>query len=92
MKVKLVYDNDKDKEFMSLIEIKTPFFIDYIDMNSLNGRKEGFKVLNYWSARKLPFIEVTNDKDKLIKVFYSEIGNSVNQFIKWYERKNKEAQ
>lgn len=92
MKVKLVYDNDKDKEFMSLIEIKTPFFIDYIDMNSLNGRKEGFKVLNYWSAKKLPFIEVTNDEDKLIKVFYSEIGNSVNQFIKWYERKNKETQ
>lgn len=92
MKVKLVYDNDKDKEFMSLIEVKTPFFIDYIDMNSLNGRKEGFKVLNYWSAKELPFIEVTNDEDKLIKVFYSEIGNSVNQFIKWYERKNKEAQ
>ena len=45
MKVKLVYDNDKDKEFMSLIEVKTPFFIDYIDMNE-ESRKD---IINIWN-------------------------------------------
>ena len=92
MKVKLIYNNNKDKEFMSLIETKTPFFIDFINMNTLNGRKEGFKILNYWSAKKLPFI-VVEDLEKPV-VFYSEIGElATNQFIKWLnESTSKETQ
>lgn len=89
MKVTIVYDNKKDREFMSLIETKIPFFVDFINMNTVNGRKAGFKLLNYWSAKKLPFV-IVEDNEKLIKVFYSEIGElATNQFIKWLnESKN----
>ena len=89
MKVTIVYDNKKDREFMSLIETKIPFFIDFINMNTVHGRKAGIKLLNYWSAKKLPFV-IVEDNEKLIKVFYSEIGElATNQFIKWLnESKN----
>lgn len=88
MKVTLVYDNIKDKEFLDLTNLKIPFFIDYLNMNNLEGRKSGFKVLNYWSAKKLPFIVVEEDNSKP-KVFYSEIGElATNQFIKWLNGRN----
>lgn len=88
MKVTLVYNNDNDKNYLTLSNTNG-FFINYLNMNSLHGRKEGIKILNYWSARKLPFIEVKDDEDKVVKVFYSELGNSVNQFIKWLQNDSK---
>lgn len=87
--VTIVYDNKQDRELVELINTKLSFFVDFIDMNCVNGRKEGFKILNYWSAKKLPFVVVKeDDTEKLPKVFYSETGNAINQFIKWYESKN----
>lgn len=85
LQVTLVFNDKKDKELLDIINTTIPFFINYIDINTVNGRKEGFKVMNYWSARKLPFIEVKKDNSEdLPKVFYSEIGESaINQFINW---------
>ena len=84
MKAIVIYYNNNDKELLAKIELTIPFLIEYINMNTSEVRKAGFKELNYWSAKKLPFVYVI-DNDKPIKVFYSEIGNAINQFIKWYE-------
>lgn len=81
----IIYDNTKDRELMSLIDIKFPIFVNYVDMNTTEGRKSGFNLLNYWSAKKLPFVILDDleKKDSLPKVFYSEITNGVNQLIKF---------
>lgn len=83
MKVKLIYENKQDMEFLRLLNLKIPFFVDYIDISTVEGRKEGFKILNYWSARKLPFIVVEDDEAKPIKIIYSEVGYAINQFSNW---------
>lgn len=82
MTIHIVYSNESDRKFISLIDTKLPFFIDFIDMNKIDGRKKGFQLLNYWSAKKLPFVVV--EDNELVKVFYSEIGElATNQLIKW---------
>lgn len=81
--ITVIYDNEQDKELLNLIDTTVPFFVDYIDMNNYKGRKDGFKILNYWSAKKLPFVVIESDESAPI-VKYSEIGeNAVNQLIKW---------
>ena len=37
----VVYDNIKDKELLDKIDLGVPFFIDYINLNTKNGRKQG---------------------------------------------------
>lgn len=80
----IVYDNKKDRELLDLIESKFPIFMNYINFNTTHGRKEAFRVKSYWGAIKNPFV-VTNDEDKLIKVFYSDTGgdSAIQQFINW---------
>lgn len=88
--VKVVYDNDKDKELLNQIDTTVPFFIDYIDMNTTNGRKTGFKVLNYWSAKKLPFVVIEDEDPNVLPIVkYSEVGeNAINQLIKFINANN----
>lgn len=88
--VKVVYDNDKDKELLNQIDTTVPFFIDYIDMNTTNGRKVGFKLLNYWSAKKLPFVVIENEDPNVLPIVkYSEVGeNAINQLIKFINANN----
>jgi len=88
--VKVVYDNNKDKELLSQIDTTVPFFIDYIDMNTTNGRKVGFKLLNYWSAKKLPFVVIEDEDPNVLPIVkYSEIGeNAINQLIKFINANN----
>lgn len=83
--VKVIFENKQDKELVMLTDSLTPYFIDFIDMNTINGRKAGFKELNYWSAKKLPFVVLTEDNSETLpKVFYTEIGsNAVNQLINY---------
>lgn len=88
--VKVVYDNNKDKELLNQIDTTVPFFIDYIDMNTTNGRKTGFKVLNYWSAKKLPFVVIEDEDPNVLPIVkYSEVGeNAINQLIKFINANN----
>jgi hypothetical protein len=83
--VKVIFENKQDKELVMLTDSLTPYFVDFIDMNTLDGRKLGFKELNYWSAKKLPFVVLTEDNSETLpKVFYTEIGsNAVNQLINY---------
>lgn len=81
MNAVVVYDNIKDKELLDKIDLGVPFFIDYIDMNTLKGRKEGIRIKNPWGAKANPFIELHDNELKIIKVFYSEVGNACNQLI-----------
>ena len=88
--VKVVYDNNKDKELLSQIDTTVPFFLYYIDMNTTNGRKAGFKLLNYWSAKKLPFVVIEDEDPNVLPIVkYSEIGeNAINQLIKFINANN----
>lgn len=90
MEVIIVYDNKKDKEFISLIDYKFPIFFQYINMNTTKGRKEGYKIKSHFAARLNPFAVVLDDSNKPIKVFYSEAENvisSLTKYINEYEGK-----
>lgn len=84
MKVKIVYDNLKDKELIELVRFSTPYFVEYIDINTKNGKKEGYKIKSEFGARKNPFIVVYDDEDKFIKCFWSENRNACQQFVNYY--------
>lgn len=80
MNVTVVYDNDKDRELLESVDSKFPVFVNLINYNSLKGRKEAFQIKSEWGARLNPFVTVEKD-DKIIKVFYSEKNNAINQLI-----------
>jgi hypothetical protein len=89
VKAKVVYDNIKDKELLDKINLKVPFFIEYINVNTKDGKKEGFRVKSHWGARLNPFVELLDDENKIIKVFYSEKNNAINQLTAYLnESKN----
>ena len=92
MEAIVIYENKKDKEFLDLIDSKIPIFIRYIDYNTIEGRKEAYKVKSHWAARMNPFVVVQEDEE-IIKVFYSESGkNAVQQLINYLnESFNKET-
>ena len=82
MNVRVVYKDLKDKEFLDKINLETPIFIEYIDVNTKKGKSEGWKIMNYYGTRTFPFIEVETDEDKLLP-FYSERGNAIGQLINY---------
>lgn len=83
MNAVVVYDNIKDKELLDKINLGVPFFIDYINVNTVKGKKESYKIKSHWGAKLNPFIELYDDENKIIKVFYSEKQNAVNQLISY---------
>ena len=83
MEAIIIYDNKKDKDFLDLIDSKVPIFITYIDFNTVEGRKEAYQIKSHWAAKLNPFV-VVQEKDKIIKVFYSESGkNAIQQLINY---------
>lgn len=91
MNIKIVYDNNKDKELIELYEFSIPFFMEYIDTRTKDGKKEAYRIKSEYGARKNPFVVITDDKDKFIQCFWSESGNAVQQLInaiKVYDCKN----
>jgi len=84
----VVYDDNKDKELLDKIDLGVPFFIDYVNTRTLKGRKEGYRIKGPWSAKFNPFIELYDENDKIIKVFYSEVGNACNQLIAYLKNEN----
>ncbi len=89
MEAIIVYDDKKDRELLNLVDSKFPIFIEYIDFNTVEGRKEAYRVKSYWGARKNPFV-VVQEEEKIIKVFYTENGkNAIQQLINYLnESKN----
>lgn len=57
--------------------------IHAINSCTLKGKKEAWKLKSHWAAKEDPFILVT-EKDKPIKVFYSETGRDIiNDLIEY---------
>lgn len=84
MKAVVVYEDLKDKELIELVKFNTPFFIEYIDVNTRNGLKESYKIKCKYSARKNPFVVVYTNKDKFVTCFWTESGsNAIQQFINY---------
>lgn len=89
MKVKIVYDNPKDKELIELVEFSAPFFIEFIDTNTKNGRKEAYKIKSQYGAKVNPFIEILDDNNNLIRCFWSEYQNACQLFVNTYKNDSK---
>ena len=84
MNVKVVYKDLKDKEFFDLVDLKTPIFIEFINIDTLKGKKEGWKLMNYYGTTTFPFVELELDKlENRLLPFYSERGNAIGQLINY---------
>ena len=92
MNAKIVYKDLKDKEFLETIDLKTPIFIEFIDINTKKGKKEGFSLMNYYGTRTFPFVELEIDESTIFP-FYGERGNAIGQLINYLNNdyKNQEA-
>lgn len=82
MEAIVIYDNKKDRELLELVDSKFPIFVQYIDFNTKNGRKEAYQIKSNWGARLNPFV-VIQEEEKIIKVFYSEESNAIQQLINY---------
>ena len=82
MTAKVVYKDFKDKEFFDLVDLKTPIFVEFINIDTVKGKKEGWKLMNYYGTTTFPFIELEIDESSRIP-FYSERGNAIGQFINY---------
>lgn len=79
----LVFDDINDLNKVEEV-INSNFYLHYLNINKHNDRSKAFKFKGEWSARLNPFI-LLEEKGKVIKAYYSEIGESaVAQFIKDY--------
>lgn len=85
MKVKVIYENKKDKELIELVRFSTPFFVEYIDATTKNGKKESYRIKSPFAAKMNPFIVVYDDEDNFVSAFYSEKSNACQQFIDLYK-------
>jgi len=83
MTATVVYKDLKDKEFLDKINLEIPFFFEYIDINTVKGKKEGWKLMNYYGTNKFPFVEIDNEIP-----FYSEEGNAIFQLINYLNNEN----
>ena len=72
MIIKLVFNDSIDK----IGDWKQSPIFHLIDMNTVKGRKEGFKLKSHWGAKLNPFAIVYQD-DIPVKAFYSESGKDV---------------
>lgn len=84
----VVYDDKRDRELLELVDSKFPIFIHYINFNTTDGRKEAFRVKSHWAAKTNPFV-VVEEREEIIKVFYSESGNAIQQLINWLNDSSK---
>ena len=82
MNVKVVYKDLKDKEFLDKINLETPIFVEFIDINTRKGKSEGWKLMNYYGTTTFPFVELEIDESNRIP-FYGERGNAVGQLINY---------
>lgn len=86
IKIFIVYDNIEQLDLFKHSTFKnlTPL-VEYINMNTKDGRKNGFKLKGEWGAKTNPFC-IIFDGDKAIKAFYSENDwedNAIVQLINY---------
>jgi len=83
MTANVIYDNAYDKKHLDLCKFKDKIFINYINFGTIKGRKEAYKIKSNYAAKENPFVELLDDNNQLIKVFYSEEKNGITQFINY---------
>lgn len=86
-----IYVTFKDlctKEKIETLDFKIPAFLHFIDIETLKGKKEAFRLKGSWGARLDPFIKIDND-NKTIKCLYSEEGDVIKQLEKWINLQSK---
>ena len=82
MKVTITYSDES-----ILSRIPKSENITLLDVETLKGKKEAFKLKSHWGARLDPFI-LLEDNGKAIKAFYSEAGNAVEDFLKYIQNED----
>ena len=67
---------------IGVVEFLSEITIDYIDINTTKGKKEGWKIMSYYGTRLFPFVELEIDESNRIP-FYSERGSAIGQLINY---------
>ena len=83
MVANIVYSDDKDRKLLELVPNNFPIFINFINFNSGTGRKEAYKIKGRWGAKLNPFVEILDDKNEIVRCFYSENGNAIFKMVNW---------
>lgn len=86
MTITLVYKSDNDKKLLELSEGE--YSINYIDINTKKGKKEGWKLMNYYGTTTFPFIEITKEDNSKFPL-YSENGNAIYQLNNFINNDSK---
>ena len=88
--VYIVYNDPQQAlEFKNTI-FKQPFLVEYIDTTTRHGKKEGWKLKEYWGAKVDPFC-IIFDGDTPKKAFYSENDwedNAIVQLINYLQNED----
>ena len=82
MKVTITYSDES-----ILSRIPKSENITLLDVETLKGKKEAFKLKSHWGARLDPFI-IIEDNGKAIKAFYTEAGDAISEFLNYIENEN----
>lgn len=82
MNAKIVYKNLEDREFLEIVSLETPIFVDFISINTPEGKRKGWKLMNYYGTTTFPFVELEIDESNRIP-FYGERGNAIGQLINY---------
>lgn len=86
--IKIVFSDPTHRELVEAVDFKKQTFLHWFDMNTVDGRKKGFKLKGQYGAKKDPFV-VIEKGDQLDRVFWSEgKDDAVNQLIKWANERN----
>ena len=89
-KIYIVYDKKSDIDLFKNTSFKDTFLVEYYDMTTRKGQKDGYKLKGEWGARNNPFCIIYNE-DKPYKAFYSENNweeNAIIQLIDFLQNKN----
>lgn len=80
--VLVVINDDSQKDRIAKAETKESPFFTFIDERSNKGLKEGRRFKGSFAARQTPFA-VAYEENKVVKAFYSEAGDCIEQLIKF---------
>lgn len=84
MLVTAIYESDEQYDIFKEIEKDHP---DYEWKFLYAPTKDAFRVKRRWAAKKSPFAMI-EDGDKLVKIFYSEAINVIDELKKYLNENN----
>ena len=79
MKVTITYSDES-----ILSRIPKSENITLLDVETLKGKKEAFKLKSHWGARLDPFI-IIEDNGKAIKAFFFFFVDAISEFLNYIE-------